>query len=424
MNERTKAIALKLSGGPYDGLPTVVWWLWASTSVNRIANFAVPFCTLYLTASRGKSESVAGVLIGLYGIGAVAGSVGGGAAADWFGGKRTLVATYAAAAVSTMALGLGSRTLTLAVCMVCVGVFSGAARPATNALIAYFAPGEHRVKVFALNYWSMNLGFAVGCVCAGLVADSSFVLLFWIDGLTTIACAIMIFLRVAATPPTRIAAPMIRAFWRRAARDGEEFVPFRDRTFAAVVLMSVVTAALLQQLTVTLPLSMRASGHSSTAYGAVAALNGVLVCSLQMPVSSLVTKRPLMLSMAIGSALIAAGFGLTMFAVSVLGYAATLVVWTLGEIVLAPTAPALAALLASDTKQGKYQGALTGAWSLGAVAGPVVGTWIIARHGTIALWGACGGAGAVVTLGYALLYKLKAPRLNVSGDRDPGRVPL
>lgn len=404
MNGFTRAVVRKLCGGPYDGVPSDFWWLWFSIFVNRIANFVVPFCTLYFTVGRGMPGAVAGSLIGLYGIGTVVGSFTGGVASDRFGAKRTLVAGYTSAAISTMALGLNSNMLALAICVACVGMFNGVSRPAANILTVNLVPAEIRVKVFALGYWAMNLGFAVGCACAGLVANTSYALLFWIDGLTTLTCALMIHFRVTvAQKADTVVRSTSRLQWHLTF-SSEWLAPLRDRVFAAIVSMSAVTAALLQQLTVTLPLAMRASGHSPTAYGAVAALNGILICGLQMPISSLVAKQPLALSLAIGSALLALGFGLTTFAISVLGYAVTLGVWTLGEIVIAPAAPALAAHLARDAEQGRYQGALGAAWGIGAIAGPIAGTFILARHGSSALWVACGTAGALVAVVYTALH--------------------
>lgn len=118
-----------------------------------------------------------------------------------------------------------------------------------------------------------------------------------------------------------------------------------------------------------------------------------------------------MFSLALGSALLGLGFGLTAFAASILGYVLTLVIWTLGEIVAAPAGPALAARLASRDDQGRYQGALSAAWGIGAIFGPAAGTWLFAMGGGTLLWGACAVAGVITAVGYLLLSSPVAIRL-------------
>ena len=398
-------------GGPYTGLPSRFWWLWASTFVTRVANFVVPFSVLYITVDRHLPESVAGLLVGLYGLGTAVGSLAGGVASDRFRSKRTLVAGYAAAGISTVALGLVSGVLPLSACMLAVGAFGGTARPAANALITELVPAKGRVRVFALNYWAMNLGFAIACICAGLITLAGYVVLFSVDGATTLACALMVLLRVSSAAQSRSSAPTPRSHRKRSSSSGRWLEPLRDRTFAAVIAMSIVTVALLQQLTVTLPLAMRASGDSPTTYGAIAALNGLLVCGLQMPISSLVTRHRLIQSLALGSVLLGLGLGLTAFAFGVAGYAVTVVVWTVGEVIAAPAGPTLASLLAPDGDQGKYQGALAAAWGVGAVTGPAAGTFILVQGGSTMLWTACAIAGLAVACGYLCLRRPVTSRL-------------
>lgn len=419
MSGRAKTLALRLRGSPYRNLPSAFWWLWASTFVARVANFVVPFSTLYLTMDRGISDSAAGSLVALYGLGTVGGSLVGGVTTDLFGSKRTLVIGYSAAGLATVALGLTSGTPALCGVMLLIGVFGGATRPSTNALTAQMVPDESQVRVFALNYWAMNVGFAAACLSAGLLATLGYATLFCLDGATTLLCALLVLLRVpkvtAHRGPVARPAPPGHREQGHAGRKASWLGPMRDPAFAAVVALSVVTAALLQQLTVTLPLAMRASGFSTVEYGMVAALNGALVCGLQMPVSSLVTRKRLTLSLALGSALLGLGFGLTAFAASLLGYVLTLAIWTLGEIVLAPAAPALAARLAPNDDQGKYQGLLSAAWGIGAIFGPAAGTWLFAEGGGMLLWGCCAVAGAAAAVGYLLLSPLVAARIAVAG---------
>ena len=75
LDERAREdVGLAAARQPLQDLPSAFWWLWASTFVARVANFVVPFSTLYLTMDRGISDSAAGSLVALYGLGTVGGS--------------------------------------------------------------------------------------------------------------------------------------------------------------------------------------------------------------------------------------------------------------------------------------------------------------------------------------------------------------
>ncbi len=84
------------------------------------------------------------------------------------------------------------------------------------------------------------------------------------------------------------------------------------------------------------------------------------------------------------------GFGLTALAGSVVAYAATVVVWTLGEIVTAGLGAAIVASLAPVPMRGRYSGAYGADWSAAYLLG---GTRLLAL-GAPVLWVTCGLMGA------------------------------
>jgi MFS family permease len=109
--------------------------------------------------------------------------------------------------------------------------------------------------------------------------------------------------------------------------------------------------------------------------------------------------------MAAGLFLEAAGFALTAVAFDVPLLAFTVVVWTLGEIVVSPIASAYVADIAPERLRGRYQGAWGLTFGLALIAAPVLGTALYARSPT-ALWLACGGLG---TLGGLLVLAGRRP---------------
>ena len=74
--------------------------------------------------------------------------------------------------------------------------------------------------------------------------------------------------------------------------------------------------------------------------------------------------------------------------------AATVVVWTLGEMISSPVATAHAAQLAPERYRGRYLGLFMMMWSLGMVIGPPAGTFVFERS-PAAVWAACGALGVI-----------------------------
>jgi len=340
----------------------------------------------------------------------------GGIAADRLGRRTTLVVAQLANALTTLLLLLSRDSTALGAVAFLLGFFAGASRPAASAMMIDLVRADDRRRVFSLNYWAMNVGFAVSSALAGFMMAWDYRVLFVVDAVTTGACAVLVLIRVPETSPTRIAATPCGQ-GRHLSGPGLGGL-LRDRTFLVLMVIFLSEAAILQQMTVTLPIAMRASGLSTSTYGLVIALNGLLVVILQIPIGVVSAKRPLFSVLTIGAGLIGIGFGLTAFASTVAFYVFTLFLWTMGEILNAPAGPAVAAELAPSDSHGRYQGAWSSAWGIGAVLAPVVGGGIYARFGGSALWMAC----AVVGLGVAATYHALGRRLTGRSANPEGRL--
>jgi MFS family permease len=138
-----------------------------------------------------------------------------------------------------------------------------------------------------------------------------------------------------------------------------------------------------------LPIAMAASGLSPAVFGRIAAINGVLIVLLQMPVTRLLKRYPEGRVLAGASLVIGAGFGMLAFGQSVTMYVLCIVVMTLGEIGNTPTAQAVAARLAPEHLRGRYQGVYQLSWTVSQVVAPLAGGAVISAYGGAPLWIGC-----------------------------------
>ncbi|GHF00070.1 MFS transporter [Streptomyces spiralis] len=385
-----------------SGLPREFWWLWTSTLVNRLGAFVATFMALYLTLDRGYSASYAGLVASLLGLGGVVSSLAGGVMADRLGRRPTLLVAQSSTAIFVALLGFVRDPVSIAAVAFLVGMASNASRPAVQAMMADIVRPEDRVRAFSLNYWAINLGFAVSSMGAGFIAEFSYLAGFLIEAGMTAVCAVVVFLRLPESRPSGPAA-------REAKQDVGLGTVVRDRRFMGVVGLSFLVALVFQQGSVGLPVAMGRAGFTPADYGMAIAVNGVLIVALQIPVTRLIEHRDPKRLLVVSSLLAGYGFGLTVFAGSVGVFALTVCVWTLGEMINAPTQTGLVVRLSPVHGRGRYQGVYTLSWSVAALVAPLMSGAVIDHLGAGWLWGSCAAVGTAAGIGYgALMRRLPA----------------
>ncbi|MFI0212803.1 MDR family MFS transporter [Streptomyces lydicus] len=399
-----------------SGLPRQFWWLWTSTLINRLGAFVATFLALYLTVERGHSASYAGLVGALYGLGGVISSVGAGVLTDRLGRRPTMLVAQLSTAASVALLGFMTDPVAIAAVAGVVGMATNASRPAVQAMMADIVAPEDRVRAFALNYWAINLGFAVSSTAAGLIAQHGYLALFLGESTLVLACALVVFFKLPESRPAATAAGDDRDAGGSVPAAVSMRTVVRDGRFMTVVGLNLLLALIFQQAYVSMPVSMGQDGFSSADFGTVIAVNGVLVVLLQIPVTRFIEHRsPAMLL--IGSALLAGyGFGLTALAGSVAMYALAVVVWTLGEIINSPTQMGLVVRLSPLHGRGRYQGMYSLSWSIASLAAPLLGGTVIDHYGADVLWAGCAAVGTVAALGYGLLLRSLPGRTEVVVD--------
>ncbi|WP_432834578.1 MFS transporter [Dactylosporangium sp. CA-092794] len=367
-------------------LPGQFWVLWAATLINRAGGFVIIFLTIYLTTRRGFSESAAGLVIGLYGVGGAVGVTVAGHLTDRWGRRPVALLTLGASCVLMLVLGLVHAPAAIMAAALLLGAAAEGARPALGAMITDIVPDEDRMRAFGTYYWAINLGFTVAAVAAGFAARAGYFTLFAVDAATTAAAAVLIAWRIRETRPAVV---------EHTREQGSVRTVLRDRVFLGFVACNLLVALMMMQHTSMLPLAMISDGLSSETFGLVIAVNGVLIVAGQLGVSRLLAARRPALVMPLSAVMIGLGFGLTAFAHTPLAYTGTVIVWTLGEMLNAPSNAALLAGLSPVAMRGRYQGAFSLSWQVASFLAPTVGGAVRDHAGNTALWLGCLGAGLV-----------------------------
>ncbi|HYS54049.1 MAG TPA: MFS transporter [Thermoanaerobaculia bacterium] len=365
-------------------LPAPAWILFGGTFINRFGSFVMPFLVLYLTRS-GYSIAQAGVGVGAYGAGHVLASVLGGHLADRIGRRHTIVLSMFASAAAMLALSQ-ARTYPSILLLTCLaGTAAELYRPASHALLVDLVGPEQSVFAFGMYRFAVNLAFAAGPATAGFLADRSFLFLFVGDAITSVIYGVI----------ALVALPHGLRSYMKNERLGEAVrVAAGNRPFVLLLLATFCITMVDFQMGSTFALHVKAVGLPSRVYGLLISENGLLIIAFELMITVFVQRFRPQPVIALGYLFSGFGFALTGLARTIPALAATVVVWTIGEMLSSPMVVAYVAQIAPEQYRGRYMALLTVMWSFGMVAGPPLGTFLFARNAML-LWLWCGLMGII-----------------------------
>lgn len=390
-------------------LPRSFWWLWLAMLVTWMGRFVVPFMTLFLTNQLGFGVGTAGAIVAGYGGGVVVSALVGGILVDRVGRKKTLVGSQLLSAGVMVLIPFFPEAVWIASLMFLFGLVNGAAQPAISTLVTDLVPRTHRRQAFAYTYWAVNLGYAIGPMIAGFVAEQAFHYLFFAQAGVLVISAAIVVSRVSDSYVPERAAQVPN-------QDGQKsptglLSVFRDRVFILFVAGLFLYSVVYVQSTAALPLTMASQGLSSQQYGLLLTLNGFILCLFQIPSAKYLERWPRERVMLVFLCVTALGVLLQAFATDWIWYAVAVAIWSIGEMGIHPTGQSIAADMASKRLRGRYLGAYALAFSAATMIGPLFGGFMIQFFGATALWLACTAICLAVALFLTSTAKVRQNRI-------------
>ena len=370
-------------------LPRTFWFLFAGTFINRFGTFVWPFLTIYLTR-QGHTLTEAAWAVSAFCAGSLCGGTLGGWLADHLGRRNTIALGTFASAVFFMLLYSASALPAVIFFTALSGLASGTYHPASSALLTDLVPEAQRVRAYAAIRLAANAGFAFGVSIGGILANYSLFWLFAGDALTTAlyGCIALAWL------PHGLRSLAKRTPWSEALA-----VLRGDRTFHALWLAAFCSALVFAQcgstyslLIIRQALTLEVFGWHlppETVYGLLLGWNGVLIVLAELPLTSATMRLDARRVMALGYALEGVGFAMNAVSHTIFALWIAMTVFTVGEMISAPTASAYIARLAPERMRGRYMGVLALAWNGAGIVGPQLGFRLFAIE-PVLVWLGCG----------------------------------
>lgn len=334
-----------------------------ATFVNRFGVFVWPFLTLFITR-QGNSAAEAGIAVSAYSVGSFAAAWLGGWMADRLGRNVTMGLASLGGAVCMLALSQATDWRTLSVLAFITGVVAEAGNPAGAALVQDIVPQELRIAAYAVLRFAVNLGWSLGPICAGFLAEKSFFWLFVVDAISSTIFGIVAWRCL----------PRGRKTEAHLAGWGVAWQSIRlNKPFLALFVACVCGAWSFRQTATTFMLHLEQSGHSMSWSGIILAINGVMICTLEIPLALATSRLAARTMLAIGYTLMGACYLVLMAANPLWIFVVVIIVFTAGEMFTFSRHQAYAAELAPEDMRGRYSGFLSFAWAIGGIVSSAAG---------------------------------------------------
>lgn len=371
----------------FSGLSKETWLLSAIMLINRSGTMVVPFLTLYLTSEEmGYSISQAGIVFGLFGLGAFTGAYFGGRLTDKIGFYPVQLVTLLIGGLLFFVLGQMKTYPLICLFTYLLSFFNEAFRPANSTAIAFYSKEENRTRSYSLNRLAINIGWAVGSSLGGVLAHINYELLFWVDGFTNIAAAIIMWLFLK---PLNYKAADHKKEQRHLSLSA-----YKDKTYLAFILLTVLFASCFFQLFTNLPVYFRKElNFSEPVIGFLNAINGIIIAIIEMAlIYRLDGRRNNLFFITIGVFIVGASLAmLNIPGIGVLLAFVVIILVTVGEMLAMPFMNSFWISRSQHSNRGQYAALYTMAWSAAQTLGPMGGARVADKMGFNILWWSMGG---------------------------------
>ena len=382
----------------YSGLSRSTWLLSIVMLINRSGTMVVPFLTLYLI-SMGYSVSKAGFVFAFFGLGAFTGAFVGGKLTDKIGFYPVQIITLLGGGIMFFVLAQMQNYWLICLFTYLLAFINEAFRPANSTAVAFYSQPDNRTRSYALNRLAINLGWAIGSGIGGILANINFSLLFYVDGITNIVAAILIWLFLKPVA--------FKSAGEKHFETAGSLSPYKDKVYFLFILLTVFFASCFFQFFTNLsPYFFSELNFSKPLIGFLLAINGIIIAIVEMVlIYKLEGRRRNLDYIFIGILMV--GIAFLMLNIPGMGPILALcmiTVMTFGEIFSMPFMNSFWISRTQASNRGEYAALYTMAWSAAQTLGPLGGSQLAGHFGFKWLWFSAGTLCIAVSL---LIRRLK-----------------
>ena len=372
--------------GLVPALPRPAWVVLGGDFLNNVGSgLTLPFLFVYAHQIRHLSDGVSGLVFPTIALASLVGNPLGGALADRWTPRRALMAGLVMAAAGSAALALARTAAELFAAAGLLGLGVALIWPARDALLAGLAGPTARSAVFAARHACLNAGLGLGALAAATVVSitdpATFTAVYLADAASFLAFAVMVARLRPAAPPASRPAPASEPIPATPQRTGFRDL-LRDRALVRVWALTAVLVILGfgQQQSSFAGYATRSGSIGPHGLALAFAANTLTVVAAQLLVLRGLAGHRRTTAVALAAAAWAASWAVVIAGghlgngmAAEAAFAVAMIIFALGECLLAPTLPAIINDLAPPGAAGRYNGVGALAITTGFLLGPACG---------------------------------------------------
>jgi MFS family permease len=369
--------------------PRQFWVIFWGMLLNATGSSMIwPFLTIYMRERFDLPLTSVALVLTMNSLIGLVSSFIAGAVVDRVGRKGAMVASLAITSLTMFGLSLADSLPIWVALMAVNGAFAPLYRVGVDAMAADLIPSPDRPSAYALLRMSQNLGVAFGPTIGGFVAAISYAWAFRGASAAQGLFALLLLATVAETAPFRAA---LRTADAKIERPAEKYAGYehvlRDRHFMGFAFAYTLAGMCYAMLWMLLPVYAKDNfGVPENMYGFIPATNAVMVVLFQYGVTGLTRRFNTLWVLAVGSLFFAVGVGSVGWGAGWAAFLISMVIATIGELIVVPTSTTLTADLAPPEMRGRYMSIYNLTHSLGIGLGPVIGGLLNDHVAPVAIW--------------------------------------
>lgn len=359
---------------PYKGLSKEIYILALGRMINAMGSFIFPLLTLILTIKIGVSKTNAGYIISGAGILFTLSGLIGGKLTDCFGRKKILIIFNSLGAIGyLLAAGLGTSVYIIPM-VILSGFFMGVAQPASGGLVADITTPKNRDGAYSLFYMAMNVGFTISPIIGGILLKNYLWLLFLLDGATSLISVLLILIFIQESiHKTKKNLGEDRKYEKH--MEGSIFKVLLERPiliFFALVMFGYHFVYSQWSFLYPLHISKLVPGNGAGVYGMMVSLNAIVVITMTPLITKLISSKKSIVRIFLGGIFYTAGFGMMGFVSSISFVYISVIIITVGEIVITTSSGPFIANHTPASHRGRMEAVLPIIMGFGYTIGPAV----------------------------------------------------
>jgi len=358
----------------YKGLPREIYILALGRMINAAGSFIFPLLTLILTIKIGVNKIDTGYIISASGMFFMVSGVIGGKLTDCFGRKKIIIIFSSLGAICYLIAAFLGTSIYLVPMVILAGFFMGIAGPASGGLIADITTPKTRDGAYSLFYMAINVGFTISPIIGGLLLKNYLWLLFTLDGVTCLISVLLIFIFIPESiNKTKEKLGEDRKYEEH--MEGSIFKVLLERPiliFFALVMFGY--NFVYSQLSFLYPLHISKLFPSNGAgfYGIIISLNAIIVITTTPIITKLISGKKSIGRIFLGGMFYTVGFGMLGFIGSLPFIYISVIIITIGEIVVTISSGPFVVNHTPASHRGRMDAVMPIIMGLGHTIGPAV----------------------------------------------------